>query len=74
MGVKADLRVILGIDKAGFDRSLASATSSVNRFSRQTAMAKKNIGGLLGGAGLGGIAKFGGYAAAFTALGKAMSR
>ena len=72
MGVKADLRVILGIDKAGFDRSLASATSSVNRFSRQTAMAKKNIGGLLGGAGLGGIAKFGGYAAAFTALGKAM--
>ena len=72
MGVKADLRVILGLDKAGFDRSLASATSSVNRFSRQTAMAKKNISGMLGSAGLGGIAKFGGYAAAFAAVGKAM--
>ena len=71
MGVKADLRVILGLDKAGFDKSLASATASVNRFSRQTAMAKKNIGGMLGGAGLGSLAKFGGYAAAFTALGKA---
>ena len=71
MGVKADLRVILGLDKAGFDKSLASATASVNRFSRQTAAAKKNIGGMLGGAGLGSLAKFGGYAAAFTALGKA---
>jgi len=72
MSVKADLRVILGIDKAGFDRSLAQATSSVNRFSRQTAMAKKGIGNLLGGAGLGGLAKFGGYAAALSAVGKAM--
>ena len=72
MSVKADLRVILGIDKAGFDRSLASATASVNRFSRQTAMAKKNIGGMLGGAGLGGVMKFGSYAAAFAAVGKAM--
>lgn len=72
MGVKADLRVILGLDKAGFDRSLASATASVNRFSKQTAMAKKNIGGLLGGAGLGGLAKFGTYAAGFAALGKAL--
>jgi len=72
MSVKADLRVILGLDKAGFDRSLASATSSVNRFSRQTAMAKKNIGTLLGGAGLGSLAKFGGYAAALSAVGKAM--
>lgn len=72
MSVKADLRVILGIDKAGFDRSLASATASVNRFSRQTAMAKKNIGGLLGGAGLGGMMKFTSYAAAFAAVGKAI--
>ena len=51
MSVKADLRVILGLDKAGFDRSLASATSSVNRFKKQTQMAKKDIGTLLGGAG-----------------------
>ena len=72
MSVKADLRVILGLDKAGFDRSLASATSSVNRFSRQTATAKKSIGTLLGGAGLGSLAKFGGYAAALSAVGKAM--
>ena len=43
MSVKADLRVILGIDKAGFDRSLSSATASVNRFSRRTEAAKKNV-------------------------------
>lgn len=72
MSVKADLRVILGLDKAGFDRNLASATSSVNRFKRQTQMAKKDIGTLLGGAGLGGLAKFGGYAAALSAVGKAI--
>ena len=72
MSVKADLRVILGIDKAGFDRSLASATASVNRFSRKTQMAKKDISGLLGGAGLGGIAKLGSSVAVFAALGKAI--
>ena len=72
MSTKADLRVILGIDKAGFDRGLASATASVNRFSRQTATAKKNIGTMLGGAGLGGLAKMAPYAAALSAVGKAM--
>jgi len=72
MSVKADLRVILGIDKAGFDRSLASATSSVNRFSRQTQMARKDISGLLGGAGLGSITKLGSSVAAMAALGKAI--
>jgi hypothetical protein len=44
MSTKADLRVILGIDKAGFDRSLASATASVNRFAKRSQMAKKDIG------------------------------
>ncbi len=72
MSVKADLRVILGIDKAGFDRSLASATASVNRFSRRTQMARKDIGGLLGGAGLGGLTKLGSSVAAMAALGKAI--
>lgn len=72
MGIKADLRVILGIDKAGFDRSLASATSSVNRFKKQTQMAKKDISGLLGGAGMGSFAKFGAHAAAIAAVGKAL--
>jgi TP901 family phage tail tape measure protein len=72
MSVKADLRVILGIDKAGFDRSLASATSSVNRFARRSQMAKKDIGTLLGGAGLGGLTKMAPYAAALAAVGKAM--
>jgi len=72
MSVKADLRVILGLDKAGFDRNLASATASVNRFSRNTQMAKKSLSGFLGGAGLGGFAKIGSYAAGFAALGKAI--
>jgi TP901 family phage tail tape measure protein len=72
MSVKADLRVILGIDKAGFDRSLASATSSVNRFSRQTQMASKSVSGLLGGAGLGGITKLGSSVAIMASLGKAI--
>lgn len=72
MSVKADLRVILGIDKAGFDRSLASATSSVNRFSRQTQMASKSVKGFLGGAGLGGITKLGSSVAIMASLGKAI--
>jgi hypothetical protein len=72
MSVKADLRVILGIDKAGFDQSLASATASVNRFSRRTQMARKDISGLLGGAGLGGLTKLGSSVAAMAALGKAI--
>ena len=72
MSVKADLRVILGIDKAGFDQSLASATASVNRFSRRTQKASKNISGLLGGAGLGGLTKLGSSVAAMAALGKAI--
>lgn len=72
MSVKADLRVILGIDKAGFDRSLASATASVNRFSRRTQTARKDISGLLGGAGLGGLTKLGSSVAAMAALGKAI--
>ena len=72
MSKKADLRVILGIDKAGFDRGLASATASVNRFSRQAQMAKKDISGLLGGAGMGGFAKLGTHAAAIAAVGKAI--
>ena len=72
MSVKADLRVILGLDKAGFDRNLASATASVNRFSRNTQMAKKSVSGFLGGVGLGGFAKIGSYAAGFAALGKAI--
>ena len=72
MSVKADLRVILGIDKAGFDKSLASATASVNRFSRRTQMARKDISGLLGGAGLGGLTKLGSSVAAMAALGKAI--
>lgn len=71
MSVKADLRVILGIDKAGFDRSLAQATSSVNRFARRSQMAKKDISGLLGGAGLGGLTKLGSSVAVMAALGKA---
>ena len=72
MSVKADLRVILGIDKAGFDRSLAQATSSVNRFAKRSQMAKKDISGLLGGAGLGGLTKLGSSVAAMAALGKAI--
>lgn len=72
MGVKADLRVILGIDKAGFDRSLASATTSVNRFKHQTQMARKDISGFLGGAGLGGLTKLGSTVAVMGALGKAI--
>ena len=72
MSVKADLRVILGIDKAGFDRSLSSATASVNRFSRRTEAAKKNVSSLLGGAGLGGIMKLGSSVAVLSAVGKAI--
>ena len=72
MGVKADLRVILGIDNAGFDRSLASATTSVNRFKHQTQMARKDISGFLGGAGLGGLTKLGSTVAVMGALGKAI--
>ena len=72
MGVKADLRVILGIDKSGFDRSLASATTSVNRFKHQTQMARKDISGFLGGAGLGGLTKLGSTVAVMGALGKAI--
>lgn len=72
MSVKADLRVILGIDKAGFDRSLSSATASVNRFSRRTEAAKKNVSSLLGGAGLGGIMKLGSSVAVLSAVGKAL--
>ena len=72
MATKADLRVILGIDKAGFDKSLASATASVNRFSRQSAMAGKQAKTLLGNAGLGGFAKMSPYIAGAAALGKAI--
>lgn len=72
MATKADLRVILGLDKAGFDRSLASATASVNRFSRQTGAAGKQMKALLGNAGIGGLAKMSPYIAGAAALGKAI--